>query len=181
MSEPHGLSDRANEIVRAARRLLDEEGPDGLTMRGLGDRLGIKAPSIYKHLPDKRSLETALISDGFEEMAVRFAEATDGADDPLRALAFEYRSFARRQPHLYRLMTQRELDRARLEPGVEAAAAQPLVDAVGGDEDLARAAFAFVHGMAVLELDNRFPPGADIDAAWDRGVEALKAVRPAAD
>jgi AcrR family transcriptional regulator len=177
MSEPHDLSDRATEIVIAARRLLDEQGPDGLTMRRLGEALGIKAPSIYKHLPDKQSLETALISDGFEEMAGRFTEATRGAEDPLRALAIEYRAFARQHPHLYRLMTQRELDRARIKPGVEAAAARPLVDAFGGDEDLARAAFAFVHGMTLLELDNRFPPGADIDAAWTRGVDALKRAR----
>jgi hypothetical protein len=31
--------------------------------------------------------------------------------------------------------------------------------------------------MANLELNERFPPGADIDAAWDRGLEAIRKAR----
>jgi AcrR family transcriptional regulator len=167
---------RADEIVAAARALLDEEGLDALSMRRLAGRLGIRAPSIYKHLPDKRALENALISAGFEEMAGSFAEAVDAGDnDPVAALGVAYRSFARRHPHLYRLMTERELDRANLTPGAEERAAAPVYAALGGDEDLARATFAFAHGMTILELDNRFPPGADLDAAWRRGLAALAA------
>ena len=29
------------------------------------------------------------------------------------------------------------------------------------------------HGMVILELDDRFPPGADLDAAWARGLSAF--------
>ena len=60
------------EIVAAARELLEQEGADALSMRRLADRIGIRAPSIYKHLPDKRALENALISAGFEELAAAF-------------------------------------------------------------------------------------------------------------
>ena len=168
------LSPRAAEIVAAARGLLEEEGADALSMRRLAERLGIRAPSIYKHLPDKQALEAALISDGFEEAAARFEEAVRGPGEPLPALGAAYRSFARDHPHLYRLMTERPLPRERLTPGVEERAAAPLVAAVGGDEDLARAVWAFAHGMAVLELNGRFPPGADLDAAWARGISAFR-------
>jgi AcrR family transcriptional regulator len=161
------LSPRAREIVAAARELLEAEGPDALSMRRIADRLGIKAPSLYKHLPDKQALEAALISDAFAELADAFA------GDSLAALATTYRDFARRHPHLYRLMTERPLDRDRLTPGVEDHAAQPLVDAMDGDEDRARALWAFAHGMTMLELDDRFPPGADIDAAWRAGLAAF--------
>jgi hypothetical protein len=44
---------------------------------------------------------------------------------------------------------------------------------VGGDGDRARAVWAFAHGMAELELADRFPPGADVDAAWRAGVTAF--------
>jgi hypothetical protein len=50
---------------------------------------------------------------------------------------------------------------------------------MGGDGDLARAAFAFAHGMTILELNGRFPPGADLDAAWRRGLAGLLASNPA--
>ena len=68
----NGLSPRAREIVDVALELLEEEGPDGLSMRRLADRLGIQAPSIYKHLPDKQALEAAIISAGFELQAEAF-------------------------------------------------------------------------------------------------------------
>jgi AcrR family transcriptional regulator len=168
------LSPRAREIVAAARELLEREGPDALTMRRVAERIGIRAPSLYKHLPDKRALEAALISTGFEELAEVF-EATPGA---LRALGAAYREWARTHPHLYRLMTDRPLPRDLLAPGVEDRAAQPLVAAVGGDADLARAAWAFAHGMSILELNDRFPPDADLDAAWRRGLEAFSPPAP---
>jgi AcrR family transcriptional regulator len=170
--DPQTRSARAQEIVAAARSLLEEEGPDALSMRALAERLGIRAPSIYKHLPDKRALVNALVSDGFEEMAETF-EAAAGGGDRLVALAAAYRDFARRHPHLYRLMTEGPLDRARIAPGAEERAARPVVEAVGGDPDRARAAWAFAHGMTILELEGRFPPDADLDAAWRSGLEAL--------
>jgi TetR/AcrR family transcriptional regulator, tetracycline repressor protein len=45
-----------NEIVTAALALLDEAGLDGLTLRRLADRLGIRAPTLYWHVRDKREL-----------------------------------------------------------------------------------------------------------------------------
>ena len=72
-------SARAEEVVLAARRLLEEEGAEALTMRRLAEQLGIKAPSLYKHLPDKTALEAAIIATGFEEAAARFEAAVDGA------------------------------------------------------------------------------------------------------
>jgi AcrR family transcriptional regulator len=168
------ISPRAREIVAAARDLLEEEGAGALSMRRLAERLGIRAPSIYKHLPGKPALEAAVISDGFAEQAAAF-EAADGLD----GLAAAYRAFARAHPHLYRLMTEGPLARDLLAPGVEERAAAPVLTAVGGDRDAARALWAFAHGMTILELDGRFPPGADLDAAWARGLRAFDSLDPA--
>lgn len=168
------LSPRARQIVAAARGLLEDEGADAVSMRRVADRLGIRAPSIYKHLPDKQALEAAIISDGMEELAALFAAATEGEEDPLAAIGRTYREFARRHPHLYRLMTERPLPRDLLRPGVEERAALPVVDAVGGDRDAARALWAFAHGMTILELNDRFPDDADLDAAWARGLESFR-------
>src|SRR5262245_55571182 len=147
MAAPDTLTPRAQEIVAAARELLESEGPAALSMRRVADRLGIRAPSIYKHLADKRALENALISDAFEEQAVSFAEAVEEGADPLTAIAAAYRRFALERPHLYRLMTERALDREGLAQGAEDRAARPVIDAMGGDVDRARAVWAFAHGM----------------------------------
>jgi AcrR family transcriptional regulator len=171
---PDPISARTRQIVETARAVVDEEGLDALTMRRIAERLGIRAPSLYKHFPDKRSLEAAVISVGFEEQAGVFETAVRDSADPLADLAAAYRRFARSHPHLYRLMTERELRRDLLAAGVEDRAGRPIVEAVGADPDRARAAWAFAHGMTVLELDNRFPPDADIDAAWRQGIDAFR-------
>jgi AcrR family transcriptional regulator len=152
--------------------LLESEGPGGLSMRSVASRIGVKAPSLYKHFPDKESIESALIAEAFQQVAVLFSEAVSG-DEPLASLGVAYRTWARQHPHLYRLMTQKPLRRDLLPPGVEAAAGAPVVQAAGGDPDLARAAWALAHGLTLLELDGRFPPDADIDAAWRAGIAGV--------
>jgi AcrR family transcriptional regulator len=168
------LSPRARQIVAVARELLEQEGTAALTMRRLADRLGIRAPSLYKHLPDKAALEAAIIATGFEDAAAAFEAALDGATEPLRSLAAAYRAFALAHPHLYRLMTDQPLPRDRLPSGLEERTAAPLLHATG-DPQLARAVFAFAHGMALLELTRRLPAGADPEAAWQEGIAAFQA------
>ncbi|MDQ1598507.1 MAG: hypothetical protein QOI70_1931 [Microbacteriaceae bacterium] len=168
------LTGRQAEIVDAARELLEAGGPEAVTMRAIAESLGIQAPSLYKHFPDKEALESALVAAGFVEQAEAFVAASRSRN-PLTALARAYRSWATAHPHLYLLMTSRPLERDRLPEGVEAAAAAPIVKACGGDADRARAAWAFAHGMTSLELADRFPPDADLDAAWRSGIDALRA------
>lgn len=174
MAEPVSTSTRVEEIVAVARGLLEDDGWDAVTMRAIAERMGIRAPSLYKHVAGKDELRTALVALAFVETAEVFATAVEGApDSPLDAIAVAYRRWALEHPHLYRLMTEGPLDRDALPEGVEAASAAPLVRACGGDGDVARAAWAFAHGMTILELDGRFPPDADLDAAWRRGIDAF--------
>jgi AcrR family transcriptional regulator len=176
-SAPEPRTPRARQIVAVALELLETEGPDALSMRRIADRIGIRAPSLYEHVPDKRALEAAIISVGFERLADAFEAAEGDAGDPLARAAGVYRSFAAAHPHLYRLMTAHELHRELLAPGVEDRAGRTIYEAAGRDADLARAAWAFAHGMTLLELDKRFPPGADLDAAWERGLAAFRSQR----
>ena len=119
----------------------------------------------------------AVISDGLAEWADLAERAPRERSASLASIGNTYRSFARAHPHLYRVMTDGPLPRAALTPGTEERAARPLVDVAGGDTDLARAVWAFAHGMVILELDGRFPTNADLEAAWRRGLAGLGAAR----
>jgi len=181
------LNERQAQIAGAARALLDAEGPEALTMRRVAGVLGIKAPSLYKHLPDKAALEALVVAAGFAELAAALAAAADGAAaadkahrgdaadtaGKLTAIAGAYRAYAVAHPHLYRLMNYQPLRRDLLPGGLEARAAQPLAEAAGHDEARARALWAFAHGMVSLEIDGRFPPRADLDEAWRAGLAAF--------
>ncbi|MFC9760024.1 TetR/AcrR family transcriptional regulator [Streptomyces sp. NPDC056921] len=172
------VADRAQQIMAAARELLDAEGPEALSMRRIAECVGIRAPSLYKHFPDKAAVEAGLQTQGMVRLAedLEAAEAEIGDDAPLLVLARAYRRHALAGPHLYRLTHNRPLARTVLPEGLEDRAAMPLARAVQGDIDIARSFWAFAHGMAVLELDGRFPPGADLDAAWHTGCEAFAGV-----
>jgi AcrR family transcriptional regulator len=172
-------SARVAEIVDTALELLEREGPEGLTMRSVAEAMGIRAPSLYKHVQSKDDLEALLMAEAFRGMGAELHGAIAGArkggskTTALAELGRGYRRWALAHAHLYRLVTGGPLPRERLPEGLEAWTAEPVVVAVGGDPDRARAAWAFAHGMTILELDGRFPPGADLDAAWAAGIGAL--------
>ena len=48
-------------ITEEAIALLNEAGLDGVSLRKLAERLGIKAPSLYWHFADKSALQAAVI------------------------------------------------------------------------------------------------------------------------
>lgn len=172
-------SPRVSEAVAVAREILEREGPEGLTMRRLAEAMGIRAPSLYKHVESKEELEALLIVDIFREIGGVFHDAVARASKggskkkALTELGRAYRRWALAHPHLYRLMTGGPLPRERLPEGLEAWAGEPVVIAVQGDPDRARAAWAFAHGMTILELDGRFPADADLGAAWASGITSL--------
>lgn len=168
-------SARAEEIIHLARQLLEREGRDALTMRRLAGELGIRAPSLYKHLPGKQAIELALIEAGLAEMgAALHASVQPGSDreGAARDLLAAYRRISLAQPNLYRLATGGPLPREQLQPGLEEWAGEPFF-LVTGDVDLARALWSFAHGMVILEIDARYPEGSDLDGAWEAGARAF--------
>jgi AcrR family transcriptional regulator len=176
---PEPRSPRVRDVVEAARRILERDGPEGLTMRRLAEQMGIRAPSLYKHVEGKEDLEALLMAEAFRELGQEMHDAVGSLrkggsrKKALTELARVYRRWALAHPHLYRLVTGGPLPRERLPEGLEAWTAEPVVIAAGGDPDRARAVWAFAHGMTILELDGRFPPDADLDAAWAAGIDGF--------
>ncbi|HEX4218021.1 MAG TPA: TetR/AcrR family transcriptional regulator [Acidimicrobiales bacterium] len=173
-------SPRAAQLVEAARQLLECHGPDALTMRALGDALGIRAPSIYKHFPGKPAVELAMIEDALVELgtALHRAVAEAGPGEGVALLLAAYRSHALGHPNLYRLATSASLPRQEMAPGLEDWAGEPFFLATG-EPYQAQALWAFAHGMVILELDQRFLPDSDLDRTWSAGADAFVTPAPA--
>jgi len=86
-----------DDIVAAARRLLDEHGVKGLAMRALGREVGVTAPTLYDYFPSKEALLDALFAQGVERLVASFEEViarTDPGRERLLELGRAYRVFA---------------------------------------------------------------------------------------
>lgn len=166
---PETRTTRRQQILDHAEDVLERDGIDALTMRRLANEVGMQAPSLYKHWPDK----SALVASLQERALLAFATEMAGTSGNLRAIAKSYRAWALAHPALYDLATRRRLARSSITPGVEEEAAAALLASLDHDEHRSRALWAAAHGLVDLELADRFPPGADIDAAWDALIDAF--------
>lgn len=145
-------------------------------MRRLADAVGIRAPSIYKHFTDKAALEAALVEEALFEVgtALHEAVARPGRGGPVRAVLRAYRSSCVPKPHLYRLSTASRLPAGLLPDGLEDWAGEPFFLATG-DPHRAQALWSSAHGMVILEIDGRYPPGSDLGRTWRAAADAFDA------
>lgn len=163
---------RTAEIIRVARDLLEDLGWEALTMRVLAEEVGMRAPSLYNHAANKEELRTLILTQGFFEMGDALWEAV-GKERSTAALATAYRRQATSLPHHYRLGSTGPLDRAALPTGLEEWSGTPFSLVTGSPAD-AQALFAALHGLAILEIDGRFPPGTPVDDLWARTAELFR-------
>ena len=142
-------------------------------MRAIASELGIRAPSLYKHISEKREVEIALVAEALEHQAEMFEKVLANSESHHFQYCGWNATWARDHPNLYSLMNDQPLPRDELPQGLEERAVLPLLEALGGDMNRARAAWAFAHGMVTLELADRFPEHADSAAAWSVGLEGI--------
>src|SRR3954453_4922670 len=100
---------RRDDIVSAAVALLDETGDESaVTLRAGARRVGIAAPSIYRHFSDQPSIMLAVVQQAFAELNAELYGALYAAGNDARTRFFavcpRYLEFARRHPGRYRTM-----------------------------------------------------------------------------
>jgi AcrR family transcriptional regulator len=171
---PAARPKRVVQTVAVARRVLEGEGAGALTMRRLAEEQGIQAPSLYKHFSGKAEVESALVEDALFDVGRVTHQALHqpGGQDRLVSLLTAYRCYSAAHPNLYRLATSGRLVRDGLPVGLEEWAGNPWF-VVAGDPALAQALWSFAHGMVILELDGRYPPGSDLHRTWEAGAAAF--------
>lgn len=154
VSTGHGLSLRAEQILDEASVLLEQDGPEGLTMRRLAARIGIRAPSLYKHFESKERIEHALVARGLDELR-RAVEHARSQPVPTASVVAEVTRFARGHPSLFRLLAERQ-----------------LVPSLGAD---AREQALLVLAQGTLELERAGTLTAgEIEQVWSEGLAAFR-------
>ena len=172
-------------IIAAARDLLEDGGLEAVSMAGIAERVGVRAPSLYKHFGDRRGLLAAVATEVALDLGRELAAAVEPAGlDPsakLDALATAYRSFALAKPRAAALLF------AGLAPGVEpapeanATASRPVLHVaealVGPASALAaaRVLTAFAYGFTSMESAGAFRLGGNVEDAYRLGISVLLA------
>ncbi len=160
------------EIVTAGREILEVAGPSGLTMQAVADRVGVRAPSLYKRVRDRDALHAAVATASIDALTARL----EAAGDDIGALAHTYRGFAQEHPEGFRLMFTIAAPHDALERS-----AAPLIRAASalvGEEDAldaARLFTAWATGFLQMELSRAFRLGGDVDRAFEYGLRRLTA------
>jgi len=172
----------AQRVVAAAAELADERGE--LSLATLAERLGVRVPSLYKHVGGLDDLQRRVALTALRELAAELGKATVGRSgkDALRACATIWRAYAGKHPGRYAAI-QRAPDPADEELAEAGTAVTDLLFAIlrgyglDGDETVhaARAVRAALHGFVLLEAGGGFGLRQDVGESYERLVELLDA------
>jgi AcrR family transcriptional regulator len=153
--------------------MIERGEGDRLTMRRLADQLGIQAPSLYKHFPDKESITAAVHAEYLTEQlaALEDALAADSDEHPLVRLMSAYRRFAIEHRDLFHFVFLLPYP-VDLVADVLKGLRRTWMRAAG-DSDLAVSAYAMARGMTEMEIHSLFPLRRMPSDADNHGVQAL--------
>jgi AcrR family transcriptional regulator len=189
----HG--DLREALEREAKRLLEETGAEGLSLRKLAERVGVSPPALYHHFRDKNALLCAIAEQGFESLERDVTGVTDGhegsPEERLRIFVRAYMRFALRSPETYDLMfgrtiwkngeptaPLREIAHAafrRYAARVIAIAQEARLAEEGAGLRLAQASWAMLHGLCRLHIDGVYVDASDLDAMGEEAVRLVLA------
>ncbi|HEY7290790.1 MAG TPA: TetR/AcrR family transcriptional regulator [Vicinamibacterales bacterium] len=189
----HG--DLRHALLQEAVRTIGADGVEALTLREVGEHLGVSRTALYRHFRNKGALLAAVAREGFQrfrqDLLTAWTEAGEGRDG-LAAMGVAYVRFALDNPSHYRVMFGRFRDLCGDDPGLIAdgnAAFDVLVAALTSiltteskePPDvtvLAPFVWATVHGVAMLGIDGQLGPDrATVEALSRFTVDRLRTMR----
>jgi AcrR family transcriptional regulator len=169
-------------VVEEAERLADEVGLSNLTLAALAERLGVRQPSLYKHIAGMDGLQRSISVRAKNELAGVLGRAAVGRarDDAIVSMSRAYRAWAREHPGRYaaaqRAPVSGDADDMTVSEHVVRVVADVMAGyELGGDDavDAIRALRAGLHGFVTLESDGGFGLPVDVDRSYDRLVIGL--------
>jgi AcrR family transcriptional regulator len=156
------------DLVTAALDIINKSGLEALTLRAVGQRLGVSQAAPYRHFASKEALLAAVAADGFatllEQVRRAMAAAGTGPVQRYEAIATAYMRFALAHRDHFRVMYGPRLDSEEVAVPERRAAFALLTEAIeacqsaglarpGPARVIAIEAWSYAHGLATLYLD----------------------------
>lgn len=169
-------------IVAAGRRIVEEQGLEGLTMQRVAGAVGVRAPSLYKHVANRGELVKLIVEAVVVDLGRKLDAVVSGVStSDLVELVRAFRSFVLDQPQSYRVVFAPMPEDWRPDQKVFTDAAAPVLrttEAMVGSEralDAARLVTAWAHGFMTMELTGAFRIEGELDRAFEFGIDRLVA------
>lgn len=168
-------ADTRADIVAAAWDLARASGLAGISMRDLGDRVGMRAQSVYSYFASKDDIYDAMYREGYEQF-ITWMDETPRTGPPLaqaQMLSHRFFAFCTADPTRYQLLFLRTIP--GFEPSAESYAlavvalerlSEHMSDVGIADPEAADMATALLTGLTSQQLAN--DPGGD---RWERLVD----------
>jgi AcrR family transcriptional regulator len=161
-------------LMAATLELLEEGGPEAVSVREAAKRAGVSAGAPFRHFPTRTALMTAVAEEATRRLKTEIAKAVAAAGnaDPLsrfRAFGLGYLRWASRNPAMFLVVSTRSLIdyegsktmgpdndelRAQMQALLQEAADKGLLRKSAKAAPVSLAARAFVYGLARMQIDD---------------------------
>jgi AcrR family transcriptional regulator len=190
--KPYHHGDLRRVLIDAALQLVEESGPEGLSVREAARRAGVSPGAPFRHFPSRTALMTAVAEEAQRRFRAEIdvALAKTPAGDPLarfRAFGMAYLRWAMRNPtHFEIISSGRYFDHDSA-----AELSRDNVELIGMLERILAEAFAvgqlriadlkqvqiagraLVYGFARMNIDGHFPRWGIAEAEAERTAESI--------
>lgn len=171
-----------DSVVETAAIMADEVGLNSLTLAALAERLGVRQPSLYKHLDSLAGLHRSVSLLAKRELGDAISGAAVGRSgaDAIFAMSHAYRDWSIRYPGRYDVSQTPPAPGDVEDETTMAAAIQIIADVLtayrlDGDDsiDAIRAFRSILHGFVSLETSGGFALKADVNRSFDRLIQGF--------
>lgn len=170
-----------DRVIVEAERLADQVGIDNLSLSALAGTLGVRQPSLYKHIDGLPALKRAIAVRAKAELADVLGRAAVGKSrgDAIRALAAAYRTWAHQHPGRYHAALHAPDPTDPDDEAASTAAVTVVLDILAGYHlhgpdaiHAARGLRSALHGFVSLEAAGGFGLPHSLDDSYSRLVDA---------
>lgn len=169
-------------ILDTAARMADREGIANITLKSLAEKLGVKSPSLYKHISGLDELNKELMLYGWDLLEKEMMKAAIGKakDDAVIALSYTYRNFVALHRGLFEAMQWYNMyqtdEHLQATEGLVSVIFQVL-DAYDLLEEqkvhIVRMLRGFLQGFSAIESHNGFGNSLSIEDTFDFSLKII--------
>jgi AcrR family transcriptional regulator len=169
-------------VIEEGESIADEVGLSNLTLAAVAARLGVRQPSLYKHIGGTDALQRGIAVRAKNELAGVLERASVGRarGDAIASMSRAYRAWALEHPGRYAAVQRAPVAGDADDELASANVVRVALDVMAGYDlrdddaiDAIRALRAALHGFVTLETGGGFGMPVDIDRSFDRLVAGL--------